>query len=145
MRTKTKKIALANISRHPDEPLIDLTQEAGGLMPLPRPLDQGEGKPKKERLVPHLVEVEKNAYACDDGKDSEEELSTEIDAELHPGVFDVCQPRKISEDRNGSPQRHPLDADAEGGNGKSLDEQLRQLIPHDHEQRYEKYSHGLFT
>jgi Fe-S oxidoreductase len=45
MEMKRKKVTLTDISKHRDEPLVDLTQVLEGLMPLPRPLDQQEARP----------------------------------------------------------------------------------------------------
>jgi Fe-S oxidoreductase len=58
MKNPNKKVTLSDISKRSEEPLVDITQLSGELMPLPAPLDQQEGKPP----IPALSDSQKKAY-----------------------------------------------------------------------------------
>ncbi len=99
--------------------------------------DHCKRESEKEPFIPHLVEVEQDADTRNDGKDREEQFPADVDAESHAGVLDIRKARKVPEDRDGSTERHPFNMDTEHRYRKSLNEQLRDLVPHDDEQRYE--------
>ncbi|MDI6815447.1 MAG: hypothetical protein QMC90_05160, partial [Dehalococcoidales bacterium] len=55
---KRKRTKLSDISKNPDEPLLDIAAE--DLIPLPYPCD----KPVREPPVKPLTEEQKNTYEC---------------------------------------------------------------------------------
>lgn len=74
------------------------------------PVDEiADGSPENERkreseqqsFVPHLVQVQENTDARDDGKKREEEFTADVNTECHAGVLDIRKTGKVSDDRNG--------------------------------------------
>ncbi len=103
--------------------------------------DKSECDTECKVLVACFVEIEKDADARKDGEDGKEQLSPQVDAESHTGVFDIGEPEKIAEDRPAASEWQSLDMDSQRLDVDSLYRQFCDLIGKDDKDTEVEYFH----
>lgn len=102
-----------------------------------------QGNAETEAPGPDAIKIIEDPHARQEGKDGEEDLSADLDAECHPRIFDMGQPEEVSQERTTRTQRHPFPPNAQGRNVNPPNKHLRHLVCDEDYCREQQHAHGI--